>query len=367
MHAYPFAKAYKRGGMARPAPVGRQSGLTLIELMVSIAIGLFLVAGLATLIADQSSTRAEVDKSGRMIENGRYALKLIADNVQLAGYWGELSAIPNPPTALPDPCSVTIAGSQNIQEALPLHVQGYNDLSTLPANLAACVSNHLAGTDILVVRRADTEEIALASAVTGQTYIQTGLTPAGLTFEYRLATGSDAAFTLQKKDGTAASLRKVLVHIYYISQCSEPISGSCTGADGGRPLPTLKRVELGVSGASPAMSTVSMAEGIENLQVDYGSDTDNDGTPDGDYGNGDFVNGVAAPPAAVMGVGDWVNVMSVKIHLLARSPETTGGYSDSKTYDLGTFGSTAAKNDGYKRHVFTQAVRVVNPSGRRPL
>lgn len=342
--------------------------MTLIELMVSIAIGMFLVAGLATLIASQSGNRAEIDKSGRMIENGRYALQAIASDVQMAGYWGELSTLPAAPALLPNPCSTTIAGAQNIQESIPLHVQGYNSLATLPANLSACVANHLAGTDVLVVRHVDTEEVALAAGVAGQIYLQTGLTVSGLSFEYRMAPAGDASFTLLKKDGTAASLRKVLVHIYYISQCSEPVSGSCTGADGGTPLPTLKRVELGVASGAPSMGTVSLAEGIENMQIDYGSDTDSDGAPNGEYGNGDFVNGVAAPPATIMGVADWPNVMSLKIHLLARNSETSVGYpGDTKTYELGTFGPTTATNDRYKRHVFAQAVRVVNPSGRRPL
>ena len=353
---------------ARSRNARRQSGLTIIELMVSITISLFLVAGLVTLIASQSGARAEIDKSGRMIENGRYALQTIASDVQMAGYWGELSKMPAAPTALPDPCSATVAGVQNLQEAFPLHIQGYNSLTTLPANLAACVSNFLPGTDVLVIRHAEPEEILPSAGVAGQTYIQTGLTSAGLTFEYRMATGASTAFTLLKKDlTTPASLRKVLVHIYYISQCSEPIAGSCTGADGGTPLPTLKRVELTVVSGVPSMTTVSVAEGIENMQIDYGSDTDNDGTPDGDYGNGDYVNGVASPPATALGVADWSSVMGIKIYLLARSPDQSLGYTDSKTYNLGTFGDTAATNDGYKRHAFTQTARLVNPSGRRPL
>lgn len=360
----PFSRRYPIDRLPR---VKRQAGMTLIELMISIAIGLFLVAGLATLIASQSSTRAEIDKSGRMIENGRYALQVIATDVQMGGYWGELSTLPSAPAAMPNPCSVTIAGAQNIQESIPLHVQGYNSLATLPTNLEACVANRLPGTDVLVLRHADAQEIDKTAAVAGQIYLQTGLTASGLTFEYRMAAGGDASFTLLRKDGSDASLRKVLIHIYYISQCSEPVSGSCTGADGGTPLPTLKRVELAVASGAPAMTTVSLAEGIENMQIDYGSDTDNDGAPNADYGNGDFVNGVSSPPATAMGVGDWSNVMSVKVHLLAKSRDKTVGYLDSKTYDLGTFGATTATNDSYKRHVFSQTVRIVNPSGRRPV
>ncbi len=344
-----------------------QSGMTLIELMVSITIGLFLVAGLATLIASQSGARAEIDKSGRMIENGRYAIQTIAADVQMAGFWGEQSTLPAAPATLPNPCSSTLAGAQNILEAYPLHVQGYNDLATLPANLAACIFNFKPETDILVVRRADVDEIVPAAAIAGQTYMQTGLTSGGYAFETRMATGNDASFTLLKKDlVTLGALRKVLVHIYYISQCSEPVSGNCAGADGGTPLPTLKRVDLTVAGGAPAMTTVSLAEGIENMQIEYGSDTDNDGAPNGDYGNGDFVNGTAAP-AAAMTVADWPNVMSLNIHLLARTADASVGYQDTKTYKLGSNPATTATNDRFKRHVFSQTVQFVNPSGRRPL
>ena len=343
-------------GRGRSGLRARQAGLTLIELMISITVGLFLVAGLATLIANQSGTRAEIDKSGRMIESGRYALQTLVQDLQLAGYWGELSIIPTAPAALPDPCATAVA---DIQPALPLHLQGKSDVivATLATEPITCVTNQLANTDVLVIRRTDTQEIPLASAVAGQVYVQTGLTPSGMGLEYRMGTGSDTSvFTLKKKDGTAASLRKVLIHIYYVSQCSEPVANSCAGADGGTPIPTLKRMELGVAAGNPAMTAVSIAEGIENLQIDYGVDTDNDGVPDGDYTNG-----------AALGVSDWPNVMSVKVNLLAKSPETTAGYTDTKLYDLGSFKTTAAMNDHYKRHVFSQTVRIINPSGRRPL
>ena len=81
----------------------RQDGLTLIEFMVSIVIGMLMIAALATLIASQSSTRGEIDKSGKMIENGRYAAQTMASDIQMAGYFGELSTQPTAPASLPDP------------------------------------------------------------------------------------------------------------------------------------------------------------------------------------------------------------------------------------------------------------------------
>ena len=350
----------------------RQAGLTLIEFMVSIVIGMIMIAALATLIANQSSNRAEIDKSGKMIENGRYAIQTMATDLQMAGYWGELTSAQSIPASLPDPCSNVIA---DLQSAMALHVQGYNSPVTLSASLQVCVKNQLPGTDVLVVRRVDpdTSDIETAgvadwakvAAHAGQVYLQTGMDSSGVQFSSVLAaattdaTADHTTFLLTKKDKvTAASPRKFIVHIYYVSKCSVEVAGSCTSADGGTPIPTLKRVELGTSANNPAFSTITIAEGIENLQVDYGLDSDNDGTP-----NGSDVDGSS------FAVADWPNVMTVNIHLLARGLEKSSNYTDTKLYALGTAGaaSAAVADQGYKRHAFVQSVRLVNPSGRRSL
>jgi type IV pilus assembly protein PilW len=344
----------------------RQRGLTLIEFMISIALGMLMVAALATLIADQSGNRNEVDKSGRLIENGRYAIRTIADDLQMAGYWGELTNMPAMPAALPDPCSATVA---DLTAAMPLHIQGYappaatatngyNPTSN-PAVTLTCLTNRRPGTDVLVVRHAnpDSTDVETAGVVdsakvtANRVYLQTGLEAVGTVFTYRLDTGSNFAttFNLLKKDkATLATLRKVVVRIYYVADCSV-----CTGANPDT-IPTLKMLELTTG---PNLSTpIAIAEGVENLQIDYGVDSDTDGAP-----NGADVHG------NTLALADWPNVMTVRLNLLVRSPETTPGYTDGKTYSMGVVGSTDAANDGYKRHVFVQSVRLVNPSARRVL
>ncbi|HSH53582.1 MAG TPA: prepilin-type N-terminal cleavage/methylation domain-containing protein, partial [Methylotenera sp.] len=66
-----------------------QQGFSLVELMVSVAIGLLLLSALATLFVSQSKTRMELDKENRMIDNGRYALDLLSENLSMAGFYGE--------------------------------------------------------------------------------------------------------------------------------------------------------------------------------------------------------------------------------------------------------------------------------------
>lgn len=347
-------------------PRKSQAGLTLIEFMVSIAIGMLLIAAIAMLIANQSGTRRDLDQSGRMIENGRYAVRVIAEDAQLAGYWGELSTV-TVPGALPDPCSVTAA---DLDAAMGIHVQGYDASATA---FPTCISSRLAGTDVLVVRHADPDHsdlmtgaaVDFAKVKVGQAYLQTGLDATGLQFASVLAVASgvpgtdSTTFNLKKKDKTTiAPPRKVHVHIYYISSCSVEVSGSCASGDAGNPIPTLKRVDLAVTGGAVAMSSpVTIAEGIENLQVDYG--VDSDATPDG-APNGADLNGTTLTTPA-----DWANVMTLKIHLLARTSEPAVGYVDNKTYAMGTAGSVGPFNNSYKRHAFVQSVRLVNPIMRR--
>lgn len=338
----------------------RQRGLTLIEFMVAITIGLILVAGLTLLFANQSATQNELEKSSRQIENGRYAMHLLREDLQLAGFYGEFYnlATLTPPATLPDPCVVT---APELAAAMPFPAQGVNGVPgiTLPACLNA--ANYKSGTDILVVRRAEIDGVT-AGLTSGQPYLQSGLTASKLELKYVLGVATSntvdtTVFNLVKKDGTVAPLRKYSVHIYYVSPCSVPANGStCSAAntdDGGVSVPTLKRLELTVdSSGATKFVTVPLVEGIENLQVDYGFDTTGDGAPD------TYLADAAA-------VADWANLTAVRVYLLARNNERSPGYVDDKTYDLGTAGVTAATNDAYKRHVFTQMVRLVNPSARR--
>ena len=94
-----------------------------------------------------------------------------------------------------------------------------------------------------------------------------------------------------------------------------------------------------------------LIEGIENLQLQYGIDNDQNGSPDT----------YSTAPAAVV---DWSNVVAIRVNLLARSLEPDPSYQDTQSYDLGGV-TIAAKNDYYRRRVFSQVVRLINISGRR--
>ncbi|CAG0993767.1 hypothetical protein BURK2_02544 [Burkholderiales bacterium] len=317
-------------------------------MMISITIGLLILSAMTTLFVNQSRTRAELDKSNRMIDNGRYAMDLLSDNLKLAGFYGALDpssiALPG---ALPDPCSTNMA---SINAAIPLHVQGFDaaNTGTAVAPPPTCVPSSIKnGSDILVIRRADTSgPVAQTAAVNGTPYLQASLCQYDTTTTY-LVDNTPANLTLRQRNCTPTSttpyaeLRRMLVHIYYIDQNNQAGDG----------IPTLKRVELSEAGA---MTSVALVEGIEFMQIDYGLDTNSDGAAD------------SYTTCSACTITDWSNVVSVKITLLSRNLETSAGYSDTKTYTLGLAGThTPAAGDNYKRHTYAQTIRLVNPSSRR--
>src|SRR5688500_5613631 len=104
----------------------RQLGLSLVELMVSITLGLLILSGVLVVFVNTSAARSEVERTSRQIENGRYAAELLSEDLRLAGFYGELNAgvIP-PPGALPAaPCSITPA---DWSSWIQLHLHGSDD------------------------------------------------------------------------------------------------------------------------------------------------------------------------------------------------------------------------------------------------
>ena len=348
---------------ASPLHLRAQIGLTLVELMISMAIGLILMAGIATLIAQQSATRTELDRTSRQTENGRYALTLLQDDLQHAGFYGQYASEFAALTVLPDPCDASAA---MISAALAMPLQGYDAPNTVPALLSTCLldANHIPGTDILVMRRLEASDTlpTLNTLEAGQIYVQT--TPIAKV----IALGPDptpltpSVYNLLKQDGvTAAELRKYVEHIYFLSPCNIYAAGAatCTStADNGRPVPTMKRLEMTLVGGVTTMVTVPLVEGVENMQFDYGIDNTGvsgamgDGTPTAPF--------VTAPTVA-----DWPNVMAVQVNLLVRTSDPSGGHVDRKKYKLGVAGTLGPFLDDYKRHAYSANVRVINLGGQR--
>lgn len=62
------------------------SGYSLIELMVSMTLGLLMLGVALQFLVSSSATQSASQASNRIQENARFALEILAENIRLAGY-----------------------------------------------------------------------------------------------------------------------------------------------------------------------------------------------------------------------------------------------------------------------------------------
>ena len=69
----------------------RQRGMSLVELMVALAIGTFLLAGAISVFAKTRDLYRTNDEAARLQETARYAMSTIEADLRMANYWGLMS------------------------------------------------------------------------------------------------------------------------------------------------------------------------------------------------------------------------------------------------------------------------------------
>lgn len=342
--------------MKRLSSRARQTGVSLVELMVAVVLGLLLVAGLALLFADSSRSSSAFEQSVRQIENGRFAVDALGEDISMAGYFGEAAARAHAPAGAPCDTSLALATTLDglrsaVPAALPLPVEGLS-AAQAAALASTCLPDHKPGTAALILRRVDTSAVATGSMTANLLYLQASHHSGDLNASY-LVSANPAALVLRDKGGATNPVRRYLSRIYYVASCNE------CGLD---TVPTLKRAEL--RGAGHAISP--LAEGIDQIGFDFGFDTDQNGTPDQWRG----LNSPSADPAltdiATLG---WGNVVAVRAHVVSRSTEPGAGWQDLRSYALGldhtaTF-TVGPFNDSFKRRAYSSTARLNSVAGNR--
>lgn len=337
----------------------RQRGLTLIELMIALVIGLLIVAAVSVLFAGSSRSRSEVELSAEVNENGRYALDVLSRELSQTGFYGSLvkptaavTPIVTPAEAATAMCLTGVANLGKWQDSLTYYALGLG--SAAGANTDAdptCIARK-AGTDALFIQRASTCAIG-DPGCPGEADADAYLQVSECGDEYSatpivLARGlsGPTTFKLQTKTcvaGTPAPKRKLVRRIYYVSAAN-----------------ALVYQDISLGGALPE---VVLVENIEQMQIEYAFDTSTpaDGTPD-------VFAAAPNPPPAPPPNTDWTQVIGVRIWLLARSSDPSQNTKNAASFALGadTTVSVAEKAAGNpKRRVYSTYISFVTPKARR--
>ncbi len=325
-----------------------QRGLSLVELMVSLLIGAFLLAGAVSVFGKTRDLYRTNDSAARLQETARYAMSTIESDLRMANYWGLHSRgdlVENGPTMDPaNPAVIDPAYLLPVELAAfaaTLNFCGPLWAVKLPAYIEATNSGYgltcaefgaaVAGADQLTVRRTSTGAIGPAdlAATTGQVKMQSSRV------QGTLFTGNTVPAGF---GGIQTETRAVLAHGYYVDQDSDQRAGT----------PSLRRKQLAFAGGAPVIQDTEIVPGVEDLQVEFGVDTNTDQ-------NADFF-----VPASGVIAGQ--PIVAVRIWMLVRAEQAEVGFTDDRTYDYADRTGVAALTpaDGFRRLLVTKTVALRN-------
>jgi len=315
--------------------------MTLVELLVAVTLGLLVIAGIGQIYTAAKRSYDIQSSMSRLQDVGRYAIETITRDIQRAGYWGltDMKTINDPswypPGGIPyDPATYATCSATDSSwgKMVQWRIFGLNDLIGPNGSSYACISSSWGQGDVLVVRYADPAALPACDPLDNHLYIRTSPYDASLSGVNPECPPSGIPNT---------TVHRVVANAYYVRRNSP---AQCNGT----PIPSLAREEL-TNGGVPKNSDLDLVAGVENLQFQFGVDSDNDGSVN-QYFNGHQINGAPATP-------NWNQVVSVRVWVLARSecPET--GYNPDSNTTVFTLGDIAYNvSDHYRRQLYSTTV-----------
>ena len=313
----------------------RNIGLSLIELMVAIGLGVVISFGAVTLFMQSKTSYLQDEESARMQENGRYALRYLSRELGMAGFLGGVlrgDLISSVPPSGTD-CFNYLMGVG--RTSFPFEL--YNEVAAttdpnMPTTCWEASDNFvndpsMPDSDVLVIRRTK-------DALTDPN--QPGVSLDSKKFYVRILDANVS--TTIVKGGSAGALLdwwEYYPHILFVRDYAIDTT------DG---IPTLCRKGLEIDAVDKG-DTQCLVEGVENMQIEFGIDNDGDQQADYFLTQPTFEEQQAAVVA--------------RIYLLVRSVNPITGYTNDKTFTLGQTAVSPAA-DGYYRRVLQTTVLLRN-------
>lgn len=305
--------------VVRPLRVG-QRGVSLIELMVGITLGLVLLAAVMYVFVASRKSYDGQEGLARLQESSRFAVDAVVQDLRRAGFLGEnadIEFVEGDDSAANEPaCDDTTAWGRRVG----MSVFGLDDT----AAGYGCIDNYLQG-DVIVARYAEAPVITTAPAGT-RLYIRSSLS------ESQVMSGNET----NTVDDEPRWLRHLAARAYYIAESGRTCNGTA--------VPSLWAVSLDPDGTPAA--PVELVPGIEQLQVQWGVDANGD----------DEVE--AYLPSDDAGL-NWGQVVSARVWVLARSECPEGGHTDTFSYLMGNL-PVYTPADGYRRQLSVSTVMLRN-------
>lgn len=337
-----------------------QLGFAIVEMMIAMLLGLLLMGGSLDVLLSNKQTNSLQIALSKMQQDGRLAINVLSTDIRMADYSGCYSD-------LSDGVENTLNNSTSFAWDLSNTVQGYDDISgsfsISDANSGGAITDIVEGTDVLVIKgmadgvpissNPDNSTFTIAETLnnlnTGEILVVADCEQASMfqassvassggvtTILHTVAamTPGNNIATVTNSFGTDAEIARLTSTVYYIKNDA---SGS----------PGLFQSSLSVNsgGNVVALEENQLASNVENMQIHYGVDTDDDQDVD-----------VYQNAAAVT---DWADVISIRLALLLASDndfliENAESYSfDDSSFSFIKDNPAGASADHKIRRIFT--------------
>ena len=299
-----------------------QKGLTLVEIMIAITLSLILLAGVLQIFISNKQTYRTQDAMARIQEGGRFGIHFLTSDIRMAGYMGCGSTI-NQPVNMVDLNGDGIPDEVGNFNGNGLQGYEYSAGLSVPLSdtLTLTAGDIVADTDVITIKRAAGTGVRLDGNMgTVNANIQMDPASAAGMFQANdVLFISDceyadifAANNVSQGGGfiTIAHSNSVNVGNFLSTtyntdaEVMRMINVAYYLAPGESGEPSLFRYSMGNNGV---FGQQELVEGVEDMQITYGEDTDNDRN--------------ANVYVTADGVADWTQVVSVRIDLTVRSTE----------------------------------------------
>lgn len=341
----------------------RERGITLVELMVALLVGAVLLIAVVSIFASTKQSHRMQEAMSRVQENGRLALELLAREVRGAGYYGcvgdleaedprgngALAAGQMRNTLKPDPPQ---APAFTFDFSRPLFGHNATGNAWLPALPAGFPFNPIEGTDVMTLSAAEGGGQPVTNQTPGLANVQVDAGNGFQVGEILLVSDCETAAVFQVSSGNPDQ-DGIIFHNTGTGSpgnWTQALGRNFTGGDVFRIRQSTFYIGVGAANR-PALfrNADELVEGVVDLQIRYGVDTNGNGWIDG-----------YQTAAQVQTNGVWDAVRAVRVSLLVRSEEP-GVMPDPVTnlaFDDGVFNAQAGDRRMFR--VFSTTIGVRN-------
>ncbi|ELC7282481.1 PilW family protein [Aeromonas veronii] len=318
-------------------------GFTLVEWLISMTMGLFLLAGVFSVFVMSRSSSEDAFDQSELQENGRLAIRLISQDIKWAGFFG---AYTGQSTQVGSSLSLStgstiLSASDCLDErsvgSLPsplgpirgLWVSRVSASKGLSGFTCIDANDRVANSDVISIKRLVGRPIPASEGLdTNRFYM------AANSQEARVIKGSETRPLFGANN--ESQVWEYQHYIYYLSQ-----------EDG---IPVLRKRYLTVNGGSVLIGG-AMAEGVEHMVLMYG--VDDSLIPDG------RIDRYMSTDQMTTQRWNEGRVLGARLFLLIRAARESSRYKNNNSYQLGNI-TVNGGGDGYRRLLLESSIALRN-------